>query len=398
LGILLKKTKNKKTKHQIYLDCAATTRYKPPQVYKAVLNYATQIGVSHSRGTYQSGIAANQMIYELRSQLAKLFQVPRSERILFTKNATEALNMALKGYLQTNDHVILSSLEHNAVIRPLNQLKKERAIEYTMISANSQGRLNPYEFEKAIQPKTKLICLVHASNVTGTINPVEEVGNICSKHGIAFLVDATQTAGSVPINVQTMKIDFLAFTGHKSLMGPPGTGGLIVSPQIKLNSFLEGGTGSNSDKEEQPEIWPDKFESGTLNYWGLSGLKAGVDFILKKGVATIRLKEEQLVAYFLSELKALSKIRIYGLPSGLEHQRVPIVSLNIEGQDPSAVGYELDQNYQIMVRVGLHCAPLAHRTIGSYPQGTIRFSFGYYNTVSDIRKAVEALKIISAFN
>ncbi len=382
----------KKTRKEIYLDCAATTRQKPPQVLKAVVQFASEVGVSHGRGTYQPGIAANELVYGTRASLAKLFNIQRSDRILYMKNVTEAVNTALKGFLKSGDHVVLSSLEHNAVIRPLNKLKADRGIDYSIVPANSLGRLNPYDFEQALKPNTKLVCLVHASNVVGTLSPVAEVGALCARKGIAFLVDAAQTAGVVPLDVQALNIDFLAFTGHKGLMGPPGTGGLAVSSKWNLDSFIEGGTGSNSDSEEQPQQWPDKFESGTQNYWGLAGLKAAVDFLLKTSVMAVRKKEEHLTAQFLKEVEGIKGIKLLGLPAGAEKERVAVVSLNIEGKDPSEVGYELDERYGIMTRVGLHCAPLAHRTIGTYPIGTVRFSFGYYNTEKEIETAVKALK------
>jgi len=381
----------KQKRKEIYLDCAATTRQKPPQVLKALVQYASEVGVSHGRGTYRPGIAANELVYGTRASLAKLFNIQRSDRILYMKNATEAANTALKGFLKSGDHVVLSSLEHNAVIRPLNKLKAARGIDYSIVPANSLGRLNPYDFEKALKPNTKLVCLTHASNVTGNLSPVAEVGALCAKKGIAFLVDAAQTAGAVPLDVQALHIGFLVFTGHKGLMGPPGTGGLAVGPQWMLDSFIEGGTGSNSDSEEQPQQWPDKFESGTQNYWGLAGLKAAVDFLLKTSVMAIRQKEERLTAQFLKEVESIQGIKLFGLPSGAEKERAAVVSLNIEGKDPSEVGYELDEKYGIMTRVGLHCAPLAHRTIGTYPIGTVRFSFGYYNTEKEIETAVKAL-------
>ncbi|HJT25617.1 MAG TPA: aminotransferase class V-fold PLP-dependent enzyme [bacterium] len=387
--------KKQKQKKKIYLDCAATTRQKPPQVLKAVVQYATEVGVSHGRGTYEAGIHANELVFGTRQALAKLFHIQRMDRILYTKNVTEAINTALKGFLKSGDHVVLSGMEHNAVIRPLNKLKIQRGIDYTLVPANSLGRLNPYDFEKALKPNTKLVCLVHASNVTGNLNPVEEVGLICAKREVAFLVDTAQTAGVVPIDMLAMNIDFLCFTGHKGLMGPPGTGGLAVSPKWNLDSFIEGGTGSNSDKEEQPSQWPDKFESGTQNYWGLAGLKAAVDFLLKTSVQAVRRKEEALTGAFLKEVEKIKGIKLYGLPAGAEKERVGVVSLNIEGKDPSEVGFELDEKYGIMTRVGLHCAPLAHRTIGTHPIGTVRFSFGYYNTDKEIEKAVKALKEIS---
>lgn len=385
----------KKIRKEIYLDSAATTRQKPPQVLKAVAEYATRVGVSHGRGAYRPGIEANELIYGTRAALARLFHIQRSDRVLYMKNVTEAINTVLKGFLKSGDHVVLSSLEHNALIRPLNKLKADRNVEYTLVAANNLGRLNPYDFEKSLKPNTKLVCLVHASNVTGTLSPVAEVGAMTSKKGIALLVDAAQTGGTVPIDMQALGIDFLAFTGHKGLMGPPGTGGLAVSPKWDLDSFIEGGTGSNSDKEEQPRQWPDKFESGTQNYWGLAGLRASTDFLLKTGVLAVRKKEEGLTAQFLREVEKIKGVKLYGLPSGSEKDRVAVVSLNIEGRDPSEVGYELDEKYGIMTRVGLHCAPLAHRTIGTYPTGTVRFSFGYYNTPREVETAVKALREIA---
>ena len=385
----------KKKRREIYFDTAATTRQKPPQVLKAVAEYATEVGVSHGRGTYRPGIRANELVYGIRAALARLFHVQRSDHIVFAKNATEAVNIALKGFLKAGDHVVLSGLEHNAVIRPLNKLKASRGIDLTVVAANNRGRLNPYDFEAAFRPSTRLVCLAHASNVTGSLAPVEEVGALCARKGIAFLVDAAQTAGVVPIDVEAMRIDFLAFTGHKGLMGPPGTGGLAVSPKRDLDSFIEGGTGSNSDKEEQPPMWPDKFESGTQNYWGLAGLKASVDFLLKTGVQAVRKKEEALTAQFLGEAEKIRGVKLYGPPAGAEKERVAVVSLNIEGKDPSEVGFELDERYGIMTRVGLHCAPLAHRTIGTHPIGTVRFSFGFYNTPKEVELAIKALKEIS---
>ncbi|HVZ81499.1 MAG TPA: aminotransferase class V-fold PLP-dependent enzyme [bacterium] len=376
----------------IYLDCAATTKQKPPQVLKAVVRYATEVGVSHGRGTYAAGIAANQLVFETRQALARLFNVPRSERILFTKNVTEAVNTALKGFLKKGDHVVLSGVEHNAVIRPLNKLKADRGIDYTLVPASATGRLNPYDFEAALKPETRLVCLTHASNVTGTLGPIAEVGAICAKKGVAFLVDAAQTGGTTPLDMKAARISFLCFTGHKGLMGPTGTGGLAVDPAFDLDSFIEGGTGSNSDKEEQPTQWPDKFESGTQNYWGLAGLKAAVDFLLKTSVQAVRRKEESLTAQFLKGLEKVPGLKLYGLPWGAEKDRVAVVSLNIEGRDPSEVGYELEQRFGIMTRVGLHCAPLAHRAIGTYPTGTVRFSFGFYNKPAEVDKAVKALK------
>jgi cysteine desulfurase family protein len=389
------KKKTPKRPKAIYLDSAATTRQKPPQVLKAVTDFAQNVGVSHGRGAYRAAIEANELVFSTRSALSKLLHIQRMDRILLMKNVTEAINTALKGYLKSGDHVVLSGLEHNAVIRPLNKLKADRGIDYTLVAANSTGRLNPYDFEEAFKPNTKLVCLTHASNVIGNLSPVEEVGALCAKKGIPFLVDTAQTAGSVPIDMKAMNIDFLAFTGHKGLMGPPGTGGLAVSAKMNLDSLIEGGTGSNSDKEEQPAQWPDKFESGTQNYWGLAGLKAGTEFLLKNSVQAVKRKEEALTKQFLLGVEKMKGVKVYGLPAGFEKDRVGVVSLNVEGWDPSELAYELDEKYGVMVRSGLHCAPLAHRTIGTYPIGTVRFSFGFYNTDKEVEKALNALKVIT---
>ncbi len=338
--------KKKKTRRETYLDAAATSRQKPPQVLKALVQYATEVGVSHGRAATKRGIQANELVFSTRQSLSKLFNAPRMERILFTKNVTESINTVLKGFLKKGDHVVLSGVEHNALIRPLNKLKRDREISYTIVSANSQGRMNPFSFEEALQAETRLVCLAHASNVTGTLGPIREVGEICRKKGVAFLVDAAQTAGAQSINLKDNPIDFLAFTGHKGLMGPPGTGGLVVGPQVNLDSLIEGGTGSNSDQEEQPCQWPDKFESGTQNYWGLAGLKAGVEFLLRTSVEKVRKKEEALTNLFLVEAGKIPGVKLYGLPPSPD--RVAVISLNVEGKDPSEVAYELDERFGIL--------------------------------------------------
>lgn len=380
-------------KKEFYFDVAATSRHKPPSVVRAVAAYAAEVGVSHGRGAYRAGVRAGEAVFRCRRVLAKLFGVPRSERLVFTKNATEAANAALKGILRPGDHVVLSGLEHNAVIRPLNRLRRDRGVEYTLVAPNDRGRLNPYDFEKALRPATKLVCLVHASNVTGGISPAEEVGAICRRKGVGFLLDVTQTAGALPVDVRRLNADFLVFTGHKGLMGPPGTGGLAVSPRFDPDSLLEGGTGSHSDREEQPDLWPDKFEAGTLNTWGLAGLTAAVEFLLKKGVEAVGQKERALTAAFLKGVSRIPGVRLYGPPD--ERDRVAVVSLNVEGFDPSEVGFRLDEEHGMMVRAGLHCAPLAHRAIGTYPVGTVRFSFGYYNTESEVDLALRALRSLA---
>lgn len=381
---------SRKKRHRVvYADVAATAVQKPAAVWRAMERYAKENGASPGRGTYLRSIRASEKIYETRALLAGLFGVPRPERLVFTKNATEACNAALKGLLRAGDHVVVSGLEHNAVMRPLNKLKKERGIEWTVVLPNDHGRLNPYDFEKALRPKTRLVCVTHASNVTGALSPIEEIGEICSRRGVFLFVDAAQTAGVWPIDVRRMNIDLLAFTGHKGLMGPPGTGGLAVSPRVALDSLLEGGTGSNSDHEEQPDFWPDKMEAGTPNTWGIVGLHAAATFLKRKGILTIQKREERLVARFLREVQKFPQVRVFG-PAD-ERNRVAVVSLHVEGMDPVELGFRLDQEYGIQVRAGLHCAPLAHRSLGTYPTGTVRFSFGFFNTEVEIDYILSAL-------
>ena len=292
-----------KKRTEIYLDCAATSRQKPPQVLKSVLRFASTVGVSHGRGSYRRGIEANELVFGIRQNLAKLFNVQRMDRILLLKNVTEAINTALKGFLKTGDHVVLSGLEHNAVIRPLNKLKAERGIDYTIVPANSTGRLNPYDFEKAFKSNTKLACLIHASNVTGNLSPVAEVGELCSKKGIAFLVDAAQTAGAVPINMKDLHIDFLAFTGHKGLMGPPGTGGLAVGPNGNWIPLSRGARAPTATRRNSPSNGRINLRVGPKIIGGWRGLRAASEFLLKTSVEAVRKKEESLTVQFLKEVQ-----------------------------------------------------------------------------------------------
>jgi cysteine desulfurase family protein len=380
----------KKTKPSIYLDTATTSRQKPPAVLKAVEAFARQNGASNARGSYGTAAESSRLLFETRQALARLFGVPRSERLVFTKNTTEAINVALKGYLKQGDHVVVSGLEHNAVMRPLHRLKAERHIDWTVVPASVTGRINPFDFETAITPRTRLVCMTHASNVCGTLTPAEEVGAICLRKKVAFLLDAAQTAGSIPINVKKLNVDFLCFPGHKGLLGPTGTGGLAVSPRFDLDPLIEGGTGSLSDSEDQPDLWPDKFESGTLNLWGLAGLKASVDYLLRQSVESVRKKETALMERFLNGVEGVPGIKTIGLPVGSK-ERTAVVSLRIEGKDPMETGYLLDERWGIQVRAGLHCAPLAHRSLGTLPSGTVRFSFGCFNTNAEVDKALKAL-------
>jgi cysteine desulfurase family protein len=327
------------------------------------------------------------MVYHVRGLLAELFNVRDPSRIVFTLNCTEALNLALQGLLRPGDHVLTSGMEHNSMIRPLMALGVT-GVEHTVVSCNQRGELNPSDLEQALQPNTRFIALNHASNVTGTLLPIAEAGLFARRHGLTFLVDAAQTAGIFPIDVEALNIDLLAFPGHKGLYGPPGTGGLYIRDGISLTPLRYGGTGSQSESEEQPEIVPDMFESGTVNTVGIAGLGAGVEFLLQEGMERILEHETVLLEQLRTGLSEIPGMIIYG-PGG--QPQAPVLSVNIRDSDSGEVGFLLDRIHQIGVRSGLHCAALAHRTLGTTKQGTVRFGLSYFNTAEEIQQAIEAM-------
>ena len=378
----------------IYFDNAATSWPKPAAMMAAMVNYNEMIGGSPGRSGHQRSLDAGRVILETREALAELFGCDDSLRIAFTKNATEALNIALSGILNPGDHVITSSMEHNSVMRPLRYLESQ-GVQLSVVSCSGDGRLDTEDVRAAIRPHTRLLVVTHASNVTGTIQPIAELGEIAGRHGILFCVDAAQTAGSLPIHVDEMVIDLLAFSGHKSLFGPQGTGGLYIREGLEkqLRPLMMGGTGSRSEFEGQPDFMPDKFESGTPNTIGLAGLGAGVRFVLTERVETIRSKEEMLTTRFLAGLAVLPGITVYGPPDAAN--RTSVVSFNITGVSPSEASLELDERFGILCRPGLHCAPAAHRTIGTFSQGTIRFGFSYFNKDEEIDLALEAVRSLA---
>lgn len=378
----------------VYLDNAATSYPKPQAVYETVLSYMQNIGVSPGRGTYREARQAEEIVLNTREVLAELFSVLDSSRIIVTSNITESLNLALFGFLRQGDHVITTQMEHNAIWRPLKFLERERGINITALPCSNGCALDPTSLNDAVTAKTRLIALTHASNVTGALMPVEAVGNFCRRYGIPLLVDSAQTAGSYPINVQKYNISLLAFTGHKSLLGPTGTGGLYIAPQINLNPFKYGGTGGNSLPEDQPDYLPDRYEAGTLNTAGLAGLKKSVEFILSKTVQKIRAHELDLTRCLLKNLQTIRGVTIYG-PSNAE-DRVAVISFNVDNVAPAEVAYVLDEVYDIKVRAGLHCAPQAHHSVGTLSVGAVRVSPGYFNTVNDIELFCRALREITA--
>ncbi|MEH6473692.1 MAG: aminotransferase class V-fold PLP-dependent enzyme [Halopseudomonas sp.] len=378
----------------IYFDHGATSWPKPAAVREALDEYLLGEVGSPGRSGHRMSIRASQRVEETRELLARLFNIADPVRIAFTQNATEALNLAIYGLLRPGDHVVTTSVEHNSVMRPLRHLS-ENGVALTVVPCASDGTLVPESIRQAVRDDTKLIVTTHGSNVVGSLLPVAKIGQIAREYGVPFLVDAAQTAGSVPIDVETLGIDLLAFTGHKALLGLTGTGGLYVREGIHLNPLIRGGTGSDSELESQPDFMPDKYESGTVNVAGLVGLGAAVRHVLRIGVERIRAHEQALAERFIRGCADIPKVRLYG-PRDSE-QRGAVVAFNIDGLVPSEVGLLLEQHYGIYCRVGLHCAPGAHRTLGTLPAGTVRFSFGYSNTLADIDTALAALKEISTW-
>nr|WP_312985581.1 aminotransferase class V-fold PLP-dependent enzyme [Clostridioides sp.] len=376
----------------IYFDNAATTYPKPEEVYDAVYDCMKNYCANPGRAGHKLAMKSARKIYDARENLAKLFNVDNPMTIVFTHNATDSLNLAIKGVLKKGDHVITTSMEHNSVIRPIKAIES-KGVENTIVECDKDGFLNPEDVEKAIKENTKLIVTTHASNVCGTLVDIKSVGGIAKKHGILYLVDASQTAGVYNIDVKDMNIDMLAMPGHKCLFGPQGTGVLYVREDLKLDILKEGGTGSKSEELTQPELFPDKYESGTHNTPGIVGLNEGVKFVLDKGIEKIREHEEELCQYMLDKLKEIENIEIYGPEDS--KKRAAVIAMNIGDMDSGEVTFILDDEYDIATRSGIHCSPLAHTTLGTLGQGAVRFSIGYFNTTYDIDKAIKALKKIS---
>lgn len=382
---------------KIYLDQASTTFPKPECVAKAVYEYMTGNGSNINRGCYENAYDTEEVVLETRELLCELFDGTDCKNVIFTKNVTESLNIVLKGFLKPGDHILTSSMEHNAVMRPLRQLE-EAGITFNRIPCNEQGELLLETMEGLLKANTKAVVMMHASNVCGTVLPIQEVGAFCKNHGIKFIVDCAQTAGVLPISMKDMNIDVLCFTGHKGLFGPQGIGGFILQEDMtgEITPLLSGGTGSISHTEEIPEFMPDRFEPGTMNLPAIFGLHAALEWLSENGRENIHKREIKLTELFLEKVRVLGpageKIRLIGKQSS--EGRTAVISIQTPGRDISEVAYLLDRNYGIMTRVGLHCAPNAHKTLGTYPTGTIRFSFGYFNTEEEVLFAANALEEI----
>lgn len=375
----------------IYFDNACTSFPKPPAVVDAIRDCLLNTGSSPGRSGHRLALEASRLVFEAREKLSRLFNISRSERIVLTYNATEALNLAIMGLLAEGDHVITPSMEHNSVMRPLKYLLGKGVIELTVVPCSAEGHIDLDALKRSIKENTRLIAVNHASNVVGTIASLEDIGRLSG--GIPFLVDVAQSAGALPIDVVAMGIDLLAFTGHKSLYGPQGTGGLFVREGINPKPLRRGGTGSKSESWDHPDFLPDKYECGTPNTPGIAGLGEGVRFVLDKDVDAIRQHEMMLTRSLLEGLEDIGEINVYGPKNPRE--QTPTVSINIEGKEPSEVGYRLDREFDIMTRVGLHCNPGAHKTIGTFPRGTVRLSMGYFNTREEVDQVLEALRTIA---
>ena len=375
----------------IYFDNAATSWPKPPCVQEAMGRYLDEVGGNPGRAGHRLAIEAGRIIYSAREAIARLFGAPDPLRVTFGPNVTDALNMALHGLLRPGDHVVTSSMEHNSMMRPLRALER-RGVDLTVVTCSCEGTMNAGDLAAAMRSNTRMIALNHASNVVGTLLPIREAGRIARKRGALLLVDAAQTAGAYPIAVEEDLIDLLAFTGHKSLYGPMGTGGLVFGERVDIREFepiKRGGTGSRSESEEQPEFLPDVCESGTPNGVGIAGLAAGVDWLLRRGVDSIRAHEELLAQQLIDGLRAISGVTVYGTMDPT--RQTATVSFNVEGMPPSQAGLRLDDEYGILSRVGLHCCPVGHRTIGTFPTGTVRFGLGAFNTPEEVESALVAV-------
>ena len=375
----------------IYLDNAATTMRKPPCVTDAVVAAMNTMGNS-GRGVHESALDASRVIYGTREKLAHLFGCERADHVVFAANATEALNIAINGTISPGDHVISTDLEHNSVLRPLYRLE-QHGVELSFVAADKKGCICYDDFEKLIRPNTRAIITTHASNLTGNPLDVARIGEIAHRHGLLYIVDASQSGGAFCIDMQKMHIDILCFTGHKSLMGPQGTGGLCVATGIEIRPWKVGGSGVQTYNPQQPPEMPTRLEAGTLNGHGIAGLSAALDYLAETGIESIFLHEQELMRRFYEGVSAIEGVTVYGDFS--TDYRAPVVSLNVRDYDSSEVSDELALTYDIATRSGAHCAPRMHRALGTEEQGAVRFSFGYYNTIEEVDAAIAAIREIA---
>ncbi len=376
----------------IYLDNAATTLHKPPQVAEAVLHAMTTMG-NAARGAHSGALEASRTVFGTREKLARLFACQRADHVVFTANSTEALNIAISGLIHKGDHVISTDCEHNSVLRPLYRLEEERGVALDFVPADRQGLVDYADFKRLMRPDTRAVVCTHCSNLTGNILDIGRIAGIAHSRGALLIVDASQTAGTVPIDMQALGVDVLCFTGHKGLMGPQGTGGLCIRPDVEIDPWKVGGSGVHSYDRHQPREYPTRLEAGTLNSHGIAGLSAALDVILERGVADIQRAEHALMQRFYDGVRGISGVTVYGDFSAPE--RGAIVALNIRDYDSSAVSDELAVTYGIATRPGAHCAPRMHRALGTTEQGAVRFSFSCYNTEQEVDAAIAAVRAIA---
>lgn len=377
---------------EVYLDNAATTFPKAPNVADSICNYITNVGCSTNRGAYSSAYIVEETVFETREMICNLFNFNKPENVIFNKNITESLNTIIKGLFKAGDHIIVSSMEHNAVMRPLNSISKN-GVEFSKMECNDIGELQINDIIANIKPNTRAIIMTCASNVCGTILPLEKVGQICRQHNLLFIIDSAQGAGFIDMDFDLLCADAIAFTGHKSLLGPQGIGGFIITDKLAslVNPLIEGGTGSFSEEEIQPFYMPDKFEAGTPNIPGIFGLNSSLKYLNEVGLDAIRKKELYLTGTFIEELKNIKEVKLIGIPSIKNRTAVVSIDLTPWGLDNGVVSHYLSNDYGIMTRCGLHCSPSSHRTLGTFPNGTIRFSFSHNNTVEEVRYTIDSI-------
>lgn len=376
---------------KIYFDNGSTSWPKAPGVAEALSELLTRGAFNINRGNYEGAYEVEGLVLETREKLAKMFHCKDSKRVLFSPGITHSLNYFIKGFLKAGDHVIVSGIEHNAVMRPLRQMEA-CGVTYDIAATAEDGSVTAEAVESLVNPKTKAVIISHASNVCGTVLPIEAIGQVCKKHDLFFVVDSAQSAGTIQIDIEKCGIDFLAFTGHKGLLGPQGIGGFLISERLdaQMVPYLSGGTGSQSDSLDMPTNLPDKYESGTMNLPGIIGLHAALSYIEEIGIDRIHDKKMELTSYFLERVKEFPNIRVVGKQD--VQDRVAVVSLDFQGDDNAIIAFELEQNYGIMTRVGLHCAPIAHQSLHTYPQGTVRFAFSASNTKEEIDRCIDGFR------
>lgn len=380
--------------NKIYFDNGSTSFPKAPGVAEAVGKLLTEGAFNINRGSYEGAYEVADKVLETREKLARLFHAKSSKQVIFTPGITFSLNYFIKGFLKSGDHVLVTGMEHNAVMRPLKQME-ERGVTWDAVNTSADGTVRPEDVDRAVKGNTKAVIMLHASNVCGTIVPLDRIGEICRRRQLFFVVDAAQSAGTIEVDMTECGIDYLAFTGHKGLLGPQGIGGFLISEELDLamKPYIAGGTGSQSDSLDMPLSLPDKYESGTMNLPGIIGLHAAITYIEETGLSVLHAEKMKLTRYFLEEIKRLNGVRIIGRQD--TKGRVAVVSLDFEKLDNAVVAFELEQHYGIMTRVGLHCAPMAHRTFGTYPRGTVRFAFSESNTKEEIDRCICAIENIN---